>query len=201
LNKNPDQEFIILLTSSVANEGKSLTGSNLAVTMASSGKKTLLIEADIYKPKLLATFGLHSTAGLTGYLYGKANLKDIVQDVQAYPGLSIMDSGAFVDNFSELLDRELFYILIETLRKEYDYVIFDTPPAHPINDAYIIAKHCDLTLYIVRYDFTSNSLLPFIHKLVINESLPQIHIVLNGLQNGRDSEGHKYEKYYRSSVA
>lgn len=201
LNKNPDQAFIILLTSSIANEGKSLTGSNLAVTMASSGKKTLLIEADIYKPKLLTTFGLPSTLGLTGYLNGKANLKDIVQDVQAYPGLSIMDSGAFVDNFSELLDREMFYALIETLRKEYDYVIFDTPPAHPINDAYIIAKYCDLTLYIIRYDKTSNSLLPFIQKLVVNESLPQIHIVFNGLQNGRDSEGYKYEKYYRSSVA
>jgi capsular exopolysaccharide synthesis family protein len=199
-NSKPGEGFVILLTSSVANEGKSMTSVNLAVALASSGKKTLLIEADTYKPTLLKMFDLSATAGLTGYLNAKANLKDIVQPTKTYPDLSIIDSGAFSDNFSELLDRDLFGELVNTLRKEYDYILFDSPPVHPINDAYAIAKQSDLTLYMVRYDHTSNSLLPFIQEIVANESLPAMHIVFNGLLNGRDSQGYKYERYYKSAV-
>ncbi|MCO5948034.1 GumC family protein [Mucilaginibacter flavidus] len=197
LNDMSDKGYVVLLTSSVANEGKSMVGSNLAVALASTGKKTLLVEMDIYKPAISKIFGLSQSGGITGYLSGRTTLKELVQPVALYPNLSIIGSGAFVDNFSELLDQDLFGDLVTKLRTVYDYILFDTPPVHAINDAYIIANHCDLTLYVVRFNHTSNSLLPFIHKLNANESLPNMKIVFNGLVNGRDGEGFKYENYYK----
>lgn len=197
LNDEPTQGFVIMITSSVANEGKSIIGSNLAVSLASTGKKTLLLETDIYKPSISSIFGLSSETGITGYLNGQTNIKNLVQKVDAYPNLSIISSGAFVDDFSELIEQDLFRELVNKLRQEYDYVIFDTPPVHAINDAYIIANYCDLTLYIVRFNHTSNSLLPFINKLNVNENLPKMNIVFNGLVDGRDGEGYRYENYYK----
>lgn len=196
LNNAPTQGYTILLTSSMANEGKSMVGSNLAVALASTGKKTLIVEMDIYRPAISKIFGLPASAGITGYLNGQTDLKDLVQQTALYPNLSIIGSGAFVDNFSELLEQDLFGDLVNKLSKEYDYILFDTPPVHAINDAFIIANYCDLTLYVVRFNHTSNSLLPFINKLNANESLPKMKIVFNGLVNGRDGEGFKYENYY-----
>jgi len=191
---------VVLIASSVAGEGKSMISSNLAVSLASSGKKTLIIETDIYKPTISSLFGLSTAIGITSYLSGRASKKDIVQQPAAYTNLNIIGSGSFVDNFSELLEQDLFRNLVNDLRIDYDFILFDTPPVHSINDAYIISGFCDLTLYVVRYNHTSKSLLPFIHKLNINESLPKMSIVFNGLEQGRDGEGFKYETYYRQAA-
>ena len=200
LNQSSAGGRVVLIASSVAGEGKSMIAGNLAVSLASTGKKTLIIETDIYKPTISSLFGLPASGGITGYLNGQVKKTDLIQQVAAYPGLHIIGSGSFVDNFSELLEQDRFRSLVNELRLDYDYILFDTPPVHSINDAYIIAAFCDLTLYVVRYNHTSKSLLPFIHKLNVNESLPGMNIVFNGLEKGRDGEGYKYENYYRERV-
>jgi Mrp family chromosome partitioning ATPase len=83
---------------------------------------------------------------------------------------------------------------------KYDFILFDTPPVHSINDAKIIGAFCDVTLYVVRYNLTSKSLLPFVQKLKVKKSLPDMNIVFNGLEQGRDGEGYKYENYYNSQA-
>jgi capsular exopolysaccharide synthesis family protein len=200
LNETQGEGFTVLITSSVANEGKSMISSNLAVSLASTGKKTLLVETDIYKPAIAAMFGLQPSGGITGYLNGKVSKSNLVQQPAAYPYLNIIGSGAFTDNFSELLEQRLFRDLVNELRRQYDYIIFDTPPVHAINDAFIIAGFCNLTLYVVRFNQTSKALLPFIHKLNANENLPKMNIVFNGLEKGRDGEGYRYENYYKQAV-
>ncbi|GAB3906936.1 GumC family protein [Mucilaginibacter boryungensis] len=188
-----------LITSSVANEGKSFISSNLAISLANASKKTVLLEVDIYKPNISKTFGLTTSPGLTNYLKGKVSLQKIIQKCDQYPNLSIISSGDFIDDFSELLDQEQFQMLVEELKAEYDYVLFDTPPVHSISDALSLARYCDNTLYVVRYDQTSRSLLPFIQKLHTEELLPKMNIIFNGLAGGRDSEGLRYENYYKNS--
>ncbi|TWJ00644.1 capsular exopolysaccharide synthesis family protein [Mucilaginibacter frigoritolerans] len=200
LNESIVGGYFVLVTSSVANEGKSMVSSNLAVSLASIGKKTLLIETDIYKPTISKTFGLAPLTGLTSYLTNQAFQQDIVQEVPSYPNLSIIGSGPFVDNFSELLEQESFLRLISAWRVQYDYILFDSPPVHAINDAHILAKFCDVTLYVVRHNYTSKSLLPFIRKLNSNECFQKMNIIYNGLKNGRDSEGYKYEHYSREAT-
>ncbi|WP_461465193.1 GumC family protein, partial [Mucilaginibacter sp.] len=162
LNQSVSKGNFTLITSSVANEGKSFISSNLAVSLANSGKKTILLEIDIYKPKISARFKLPGSIGLTEYLNGTYRKEEIIQKPEAYPNLHIIGCGAFIDNLSELLEQQLFRNLLNDLSLEYDHILFDTPPIHSINDAYILAKFCNVTLYVVRSNYTSKSLLPFI---------------------------------------
>lgn len=197
LNPENVKSAAFLITSSVANEGKSFISSNIAIFLANASKKTVLLEMDIYKPNISKIFGLTPAAGLTNYLKGKASLQNIIQKTEQYPNLSIISSGEFIDDFSELLDQEPFQALVERLKTEYDYILFDTPPVHAISDALSLARYCDNTLYVVRYDQTSRTLLPFIQKLNAEGLLPGMNIIFNGLAGRRDSEGSKYENYYK----
>ncbi|GAA4089421.1 GumC family protein [Mucilaginibacter panaciglaebae] len=197
LNSENVKGAATLITSSVANEGKSFISSNLAIFLANASKKTILLEMDIYKPNISKTFGLNAAPGLTNYLKGKTTIQNIIRKNEQYPNLSIISSGEFIDDFSELLDQEPFQILVEKLKTEYDYVLFDTPPVHAISDALSLARYCDNTLYVVRYDETSRTLLPFIQKLNAEGLLPGMNIIFNGLTGRRDSEGSRYENYYK----
>jgi len=195
--RSPDKTgaLLTLITSSVANDGKTFIGCNLAISLANASHKTVLIETDIYKPKISEAFNLKNNTGLTDYLTGKAEIKDIIQQSEAFPNLFIIPAGGFIDNFSELLDQELFGVLAGELRNKFDHVLFDTAPVHAINDGFFIGKYCDETLYVVRYNQTSRALLPFIAKLRADNLLPHLNIVFNGITGGRDSEGFKYQNY------
>src|SRR6185312_10340889 len=162
----------------------------LAISLARSEKKTILLEMDIYKPKISRMFNLKNNKGLSDYLRGKADRKDIINHVTEYPNLDVISCGDFIDNFSELLDQPRFKEIINELKQEYDHILIDTPPIRSINDAYIIAQVCDVTLYVVRYNHTSKNLLPFIQKLYSENKLPGMNIVFNGLLEGRDGEGY-----------
>jgi tyrosine-protein kinase Etk/Wzc len=188
--------LLTLITSGAANEGKTFISCNLAVSLANASQNTILLETDIYKPKVGKAFSLKDNPGLTDYLNGKATIRDIINQSEQFPNLSIVTCGGFIDNFSELLDQELFRVLIEELRTKFDHVLFDTSPVHSINDGFSIGKYCDDTLYVVRYDQTSRALLPFIGKLRTENLLPHLSIIFNGITGGRDSEGFKYQNYY-----
>jgi tyrosine-protein kinase Etk/Wzc len=200
LNPSGQKGCVTMITSSLSNEGKSFISTNLAVSLAKSGKRVVLLEMDIYKPKISKMFNLPGSKGLSDYLAGKANRKAIIQQPAGYPEVDIIGCGDFIDNFSELLDQNKFKELLEELKPEYDYILVDTPPVHSINDAFIIAGSCDVTLYVVRHNHTSKSLLPFIQKLHAEKKLPNMNIVFNGLTEGRDGEGYKYETYYYNKV-
>jgi tyrosine-protein kinase Etk/Wzc len=198
LLNSPDKKgaFLTLITSGTAKDGKTFISCNLAVSLSNASQKTILIETDIYKPKISNAFNLKDSAGLTGYLTGKAAIKDIIQQSEAFPNLAIISAGGFIDNFSELLGQEPFGALVEELGNKFDHVLFDTAPVHSINDGFFIGKYCNNTLYVVRYDQTSRALLPFIGKLRAENLLPHLNIVFNGITGGRDSEGFKYQNYY-----
>lgn len=200
LNQEGAGGFCTIVTSSVANEGKSFISSNLAVSLANSGRKTVLLEMDIYQPKIRTAFKLPGGPGITDVLNGTASLKDVIRHSERYPNLYIIPSGDFIDNFSELLDQQVFQDLLTELKAKFEHIVFDAAPVHSINDGYLIAKNCNVSLYLVRYDFTSQSLMPFVKKLHEEERLPGMNIVFNGLVAGRDSEGYRYENYYRGTA-
>ena len=201
LNQLSGSGNVTMITSSLANEGKSFISSNLAISLARSEKKTILLEMDIYKPKISRMFNLKNPKGMSDYLAGKAAKKAIINQSADYPNLDFISCGDFVDNFSELLEQPAFAELIEELKQEYDHILIDTPPIRSINDAYIIANVCNVTLYVVRYNHTSKTLLPFIQKLYNENKLPGMNIVFNGLREGRDGEGYKYERYEYNRLA
>jgi capsular exopolysaccharide synthesis family protein len=194
LNQSDAKSNVILITSTIAGEGKSFISNNLAVSFAKSGKKTLLLEIDVYKPKAVKLFGLAEHMGLADYLAGNCKIEESIQSIPAHPGLDIITSGSFVDDFSELLNRANFQVLMETLRKDYDQILIDSPPVSIISEAYIISKLIDNTLYIVREGYTSKSFLPFIKKAFTDQQLPNMQVVFNGMGTVRAG----YQDYYPS---
>lgn len=194
LNQNDSKSNVILITSTIAGEGKSFISNNLAVSFAKSGKKTLLLEIDVYKPKAVKLFGLGEHMGLADYLAGNCSIAESIQSIPSHPGLDIITSGSFVDDFSELLNKSNFQGLMEVLRNDYDQILIDSPPVSIISEAYIVSKLIDNTLYIVREGYTSKAFLPFIKKVFTDHQLPNMQVVFNGMGTVRSG----YQDYYPS---
>ena len=140
---------IISLTSCVPNEGKSMVSFNLAISMAETGKKVLFIDADLRKSVLIGRYKINkSIKGLTQYLSGVEQL-DYVRYSTNVKNMDLILSGPVPPNPAELLNNEKFTELLETARKEYDYVIIDTPPIGQVIDPAIVAQQTDGVIFLI----------------------------------------------------
>src|SRR5690625_2844857 len=138
----------MLVTSSVKGEGKSVTSSNLASTLARSGRRVLLIDADLRAPSLHRHLTLQSEAGLTTVLLGEAALDDVVQPVEL-DGLSVLTTGPAPPNPSELLDSDQMTLLLKAATARYDPVIVDSAPLLAVADRTTLAQRVSGTLMVV----------------------------------------------------
>jgi len=129
----------LVITSSVASEGKSSTSSNLALAMADAGTRVVLIDADLRRPRLAEYLGLEGAVGLTDVLIGRADLGDVLQRY-GNRSMFVLPAGSMPPNPSELLGSEAMTSLIRRLEGEFDTVIIDAPPLLPVTDAAILAR-------------------------------------------------------------
>ncbi|BCB05875.1 protein-tyrosine kinase [Bacillus sp. KH172YL63] len=144
-----DQEYrSIMVTSSGPGEGKSTTAANLAVVFAQQGKTVLLIDADMRKPTVHYTFNFPNTTGLTNVLTRQVALTEAVKD-SGVDKLHILSSGPVPPNPAELLSSRAMEQFFEDAYKEYDLIIFDTPPVLVVTDAQILANQCDGSILVV----------------------------------------------------
>lgn len=140
---------IISLTSCVSNEGKSMVSFNLAISMAETGKKVLFIDADLRKSVLIGRYKINKAIkGLTQYLSGVEQLDDVRYSTNV-KNMDLILSGPVPPNPAELLNNEKFTKLLETARKEYDYVIIDTPPIGQVIDPAIVAQQTDGVIFLI----------------------------------------------------
>jgi len=144
---------VLVVTSSVEGEGKTSTAGNLAHSFAASGRKTIIVDADLRKPRLERYLDVDTSAGLTTVLIGDASLEEVVQR-SAETDLDLLATGPLPPNPSELLGSEQMERLITQLRDSYDMVIIDTPPLGPVTDAALLSTHADGVLLAVRYGKT-----------------------------------------------
>jgi tyrosine-protein kinase Etk/Wzc len=197
LSHNSRQSQVTLMTSSVGNEGKSFVGSNLAVAFAVSGRRTVILELDLRKPKITEMFNLSSDyPGISDFLMGEAALDDIIQFSGKSPNLDVIGAGRFVENPAEVLEYTALDVLIADLKLRYDNVILDSPPVHLVTDAMILARFADVTLYLIRQGFTSKSELNFISQLIDDKIFPNINIVFNGIHRRKYGYGYNYDRSY-----
>lgn len=141
---------VIVVTSSIAGEGKSTTVANLGIVLAGTHRRVLLIDGDLRTPMLGETFGLESAIGLTDVLIGDVQLRDAVQ--RPRPDLDVLVSGAIPPNPSELLQSKRMLELLDQVGREYDMVLIDTPPVLPVSDAAILAKVTDGAIVVCAAD-------------------------------------------------
>ena len=141
---------VITLTSAQPGEGKSTTSTNLAISFAKAGFRTLLIDADTRNSVMSGTFKSNERyQGLTSFLSGNAELSDVICDT-SIDNLMILPAGQVPPNPTSLIQNDNFKSMIETVRGLYDYVIIDTPPLGFVIDAAILAHHSDASLLVVK---------------------------------------------------
>ncbi|WP_108647153.1 polysaccharide biosynthesis tyrosine autokinase [Polynucleobacter rarus] len=148
---------VILITSAVPSQGKSFISSNLAYLFASTNKRVLLIEADVRKPTIKRYVNFQKgTPGLTNYLLNGGDIKPLIMK-EAYPNLDFLPAGQTIKNPGDILSSDAMINLVNQLAEEYDYVVIDSPPLLPVNDARSLALCSDVTLFIVRQEMSSIS--------------------------------------------
>jgi tyrosine-protein kinase Etk/Wzc len=190
---------VTMLTSSISKEGKSFVSSNLAASLAISGRKTVLLEMDLRKPKVLKIFNLSSGhPGISEYLMKTTSVQAITQPSGKFPGLDLIGSGQIPANPTELLETEQLAGLITALREQYDEIIIDTAPLHLVTDALVIAKTADASLYIIRQGYTGKEELNFIKEIFDGGKLPAMQLVFNGIRKNKYGYGYSYDQSYYS---
>jgi len=170
----------ITITSTVSGEGKTFIAVNIAAIIAMLGKKVLLIGLDLRKPKLHRILETGNSMGLSSYLIGEVDYQDIVFDTKI-DNLFFTPSGSAPPNPAELIASEKMTGFFENARKEYDYIIIDTPPVAIVTDSLLLAPYADINLFIVRQRYSSKNTLDLINDLKDQGELKNIAILINDI--------------------
>ena len=189
---------VITLTSSIPHSGKTFISTNLAMTLAISGKKVLLMDLDLRRRTLSKQMGhRNDRRGLTSYLSGTlSSLNDAISKTSLHDNLDMMYAGPQPPNPSEMLMSQRVDAMMAELRKMYDYIIIDNVPAMAVADAMIIDRFVDLTIYVVRQGNLDRRQLPDIEQLYREKKFNNMAIVLNGVSHNRSSYGYGYGYSY-----
>lgn len=195
--KEPNQKTV-LLTSSMSGEGKSFVALNLAMVMAISGKKVVVMEMDLRKPNLSTKLEIKNTFGFSNYIISRdINPLDIVVPSGIHHNLSLISSGPIPPNPAELLLSDRTGELFATLNDNFDYVIVDAPPIGLVTDAQLLSPFTDITLYLVRQRYTHKSQLALPNELFTEKRIPKLSILVNDIHsNYRYGYGYGYMNEY-----
>ena len=185
---------VVMFTSANPGAGKTFVSSNLAMSIAQTNKKVVLVDVDIRKGTLSGIFSNPSNRmGLTHYLSGRTdNLNDIIGASEEYDKLDIIFSGPVPPNPAELLLSDRFDRLIVELRKRYDYIIVDNVPAGMVADASIVNRVVDLTIFVVRSGVMDRRQLPELENMYRQEQLRNMSVILNGIPSEHRGYGYSY---------
>ncbi len=196
---------VTLVTSPSAKEGKTTVSVNLATVLAQIGK-TCLIEADMRKPTLARTFQLPENVGLVQVLDGDISFERAFFRAPSVPDLYVMPGGAFVPNPADTLSAEGMRTLLTSLRKEFDFVVIDSPPEIPFSDARILSILADAVILVSRYGQTTRRAIARGAQILDDVGAPLVGVVLNAIDmNSADYHYYNYgfsrstrnnQKYY-----
>ncbi|MBK9283225.1 MAG: polysaccharide biosynthesis tyrosine autokinase [Sphingobacteriaceae bacterium] len=180
-----------LITSFLPGEGKTFTSTNLATILAKSGKKTVLLELDLHKPRIFKRFNLQNQdKGITTFISGLNSLEEIITETRI-ENLHCIFSGPIPPNPSEFILSEKLKELIAFAKNNYDYVIIDSPPAGLLSDSVFMIQYVDASIFVLNTRSSNKKVITFIEELIENNNLKNINLLLNGVKN----LGRKY--YYR----
>ncbi len=191
-----DSVHVISVTSCAPNEGKSIVSFNLASSLAESEKKVLFIDADLRKSVLIGRYKINKAIrGLTQYLSGVEEIGNIIYSTNV-PNMDMILSGPVPPNPAELLDNTNFYRLIERGKREYDYVIIDTPPIGQVIDPAIVGRQADGVIFVVAQSSISYRYAQKQIKQLETAGCKMLGAVLNKVDpDGKDGY-YRYNDYY-----
>ncbi len=189
---------IIQVTSPLPGEGKTTTAANLAVLMAQTGRRVVLVDGDLRRPRLHEVFGSDGSRGLTSALLGQSTM-DLLWPVALPAGhLEVMAAGPIPTNPSETLGSQRMRSVLDELAQMFDLVVIDSAPVLPVTDAVVVAGLVDAVVLVARADQTTDRQLREAVGLLTRSGAPLVGAVLNGVDPDRDpyGQGYGYRKGY-----
>lgn len=179
---NKKEKACIIFTSSFSGEGKSYVTTNMGAVLALTGKKCVILEFDIRKPKILSGLGMPKGPGITNYIIGKAELKDLVKPIPDTENLYVLGCGPIPPNPSELLLDKKMDDMFAWLKENFDIVLVDTAPVGMVSDAMTLSKYADATMYLVRQGHTFKKQVGLIDEFYKEDKLPKVSIIINDVK-------------------
>ena len=180
-----DEYRVIVVTSSVPEEGKSTTSGNLAIALAQSGNSVLLVDCDMRKPSIHKKFKISNAAGTAELLLRKKSFEEVAN--KHNENLTIITAGKIPPNPSEMLASRAMTAFIEEMKKEFKYIILDTPPLQAVTDAQVLSTKADGVLLIVRAGSTKREMVFNSVDLIKKVQGKVIGTVLNGVENKKNN--------------
>jgi tyrosine-protein kinase Etk/Wzc len=193
LVNNNVQTPVVMVTSTFSGEGKSFISINTGAVVALAGKKTVVLEFDIRKPKISKGLNLSSSQGLTNYLVSDIPVESLPVPVPDVDNLYVIPCGPIPPNPAEMLLNEKLPELFRFVRSNFEVVIVDTAPAGLVSDAFTLSQYADSTLYIVRMGYTLKKQIHFIDELYSKSKLPSIGLLVNDIK--ASSQYYSYGNY------
>ena len=170
---------VILVTSSLPQEGKSTVSANFAIVMAQRGSRVLLVDGDLREPVIAGMFGITSKGGLSTVVDGTDRFEDVVAQAPRVPNLSILSSGPLFSQPAEVLGSNKMKECISRWRNEFDYVIIDSPPCLSFTDAVLLSGEADGVMLVTRWGQTTKAALRAASDLLLQVNANMIGLVLN----------------------
>ena len=187
---------VILVTSTLAGEGKTFVSINLAMSFALMNKKVLLVGLDIRNPKLAQNLGLKKSKGITSFLSSaEEDYTELVTNTTYHENLFLLQSGSVPPNPNEILASDRLDLLIKELRSDYDIIIVDTAPVGLVSDTFLLNRIADIFVYVTRENITPKQTSDFINSLYTENRLSNMYVVLNATELRKKKYGYARYKY------
>jgi len=210
LGAKADKMRVLTVTSTIPSEGKSLVASNLAIVMAQTGLKTLLIDTDMRRPSVHKAFQLHSPVGLAAYLTEKGQSIDELIHTTDVPNLDVVCCGTAPSQPSELLGSRRMMQFMQEVGKRYDRIIMDCPPVSAVSDPLVLSAMADGVIYVTKFNKIRREHARKSVQRIVDAGIHICGVILNDIDfEGRDSyyysyyyyQNRYYSSYYRSRTS
>lgn len=189
---------VLVITSALPGEGKTVTAVNCATVLAQQGTKVLLVDADLRRSSLHRNFGIRKNPGLGDVLSGGCTAEDAVVMVKSIPHLSVVTSGATLPYPAEALASESMTSALQRWRTEYDHIVIDTPPVAMVTDAVVLAAQADAVLLVALASGTTRQALRRTRDLLLRANANIAGLVVNGVD--QTYESNYYQAYGRGGA-
>ena len=195
--QSKESNKVVLVTSSSPAEGKTFISINLALSLALIGKKVALLGLDIRKPRLAKYLGIKTFPGITNFISdASVSLQYIEQKLEINKNVSVFVGGTIPPNPSELLYNERIDLMIDELRKNFDYIIIDTAPIGILTDTFILNRIADAVIFVVKAGVARYSDVKNLNELVENKKFTNVSVLLNNSEEGKLSSKYGHYGYY-----
>jgi len=180
---------LLAVTSTISGEGKTFCAINIAGIIAFSGKKVVILDLDMRKPKIHLGFGVENNVGMSTLLIGQSNINESINNSEQ-EGLDFITSGPIPPNPSELIINGRLEKIIEELKETYDFVIIDNPPIGLVSDAMEVLKKADYPIYVFKNEYSKKYFVNNVDKLMLDNGISNLSVILNSVETGRGSYGY-----------